>query len=82
MTKEIWKPIRGYTGFYEISNKGRVRSLDHATKGRNGVTRHIKSRILSLYQRLGKYYTVTLSKKGVIKTFHISTLLSRTFKTK
>jgi hypothetical protein len=26
--KEIWKPIWGFTGYYEISNLGRVRSLD------------------------------------------------------
>lgn len=25
---EIWKPIKGYEGLYEISNKGNVRSLD------------------------------------------------------
>ena len=25
---EVWKPIRGYEGLYEVSNFGRVRSLD------------------------------------------------------
>lgn len=25
---EIWKPIKGYEGFYEVSNTGKVRSLD------------------------------------------------------
>ena len=25
---EIFKPVRGYSGLYEVSNKGRVRSLD------------------------------------------------------
>lgn len=30
-SSEIWKPINGYDGFYEISNKGRVRSY----KGNN-----------------------------------------------
>lgn len=25
---EIWKPIKGYEGLYEVSNLGRVRSLD------------------------------------------------------
>lgn len=24
---EIWKPIKGYEGFYEVSNKGNVRSI-------------------------------------------------------
>lgn len=25
---EIWKPIKGYEGIYEVSNKGRVKSLE------------------------------------------------------
>lgn len=27
-TQEIWKDINGYEGIYQVSNKGRVRSLD------------------------------------------------------
>lgn len=26
--EELWKPIEGYEGLYEVSNLGRVRSLD------------------------------------------------------
>lgn len=26
---EIWKPIKGYGDFYEVSNLGRIRSTDH-----------------------------------------------------
>ena len=26
---EVWKPIPGYEGLYEVSNKGRVRSVPH-----------------------------------------------------
>lgn len=25
---EVWKPIKGYEGLYEVSNKGNVRSVD------------------------------------------------------
>lgn len=28
MKKEIWKPVKGYEGIYEVSNMGRLRSLD------------------------------------------------------
>lgn len=28
MINEIWKPVKGFEGFYEVSNLGRVRSLD------------------------------------------------------
>ena len=27
MKKEIWKPIKGYEGLYQVSNFGRVKSL-------------------------------------------------------
>ena len=27
--KEIWKDVAGYEGLYQVSNKGRVKSLDH-----------------------------------------------------
>lgn len=29
--EEVWKPIKGYEGLYEVSNLGRVRSLDRET---------------------------------------------------
>ena len=28
MEEEIWKPIKDFEGYYEVSNIGRVRSLD------------------------------------------------------
>ena len=34
--KEIWKPICGYEGLYEVSNIGRIRSLDRRVKNRHG----------------------------------------------
>lgn len=32
---EVWKPVVGYEGFYEVSNLGRVRSLDRYVSLRN-----------------------------------------------
>lgn len=28
MKQEIWKDIKGYEGFYQVSNFGRIRSVD------------------------------------------------------
>ena len=38
MNKEIWKDIEGYEGLYQVSNLGRVRSLDrtYTQKARSG----------------------------------------------
>ena len=27
--KEEWRPVKGFEGYYEVSNLGRVKSLDH-----------------------------------------------------
>lgn len=32
---EIWKPVKDYEGLYEVSNFGRVRSVDHYVKQPN-----------------------------------------------
>jgi len=66
MKDETWIPIVGYEGLYEVSNKGRVRSLDTVQTRSNGkcICRFkIKGRIPKPF-RTGKndgYDTVQLS---------------------
>ena len=38
---EIWKPISGYEGFYEVSNLGRIRSLERIVECSDGRKRKI-----------------------------------------
>jgi len=40
--KEVWKDIEGYEGYYQVSNKGRVRSLDRKIKTRNRWGKHTR----------------------------------------
>lgn len=35
--EEIWKDIKGYEGLYQVSNLGRVKSLDYRHKGTSKV---------------------------------------------
>lgn len=42
---EIWKPVNGYEGFYEVSNLGRVKSLDRYVDSAHGLRLH-KGKIL------------------------------------
>ena len=32
MVKELWKDVKGFEGLYQVSNLGRVRSLDTEVK--------------------------------------------------
>ena len=41
MSEEIWKDIEGYEGLYQVSNYGRVRSLDRYVK-QNHNTKQLK----------------------------------------
>jgi hypothetical protein len=43
---EVWKDIKGYEGLYQISDMGRVKSLDRAVPLRNGSKQYKKGRIL------------------------------------
>lgn len=69
---EIWKPVVGWEGFYEVSNKGRVRSLTrtiHADVPKKDGTlwhqEYIKQgRILKLHDNGHSYLNVGLHAQG------------------
>ena len=77
--KEIWKPIKGYEGLYEVSNLGRVKSL----VGWNG-RKHIKrEKMLKLCKTRSKgdyyKYIVNLSKNGNRKICRVHRLVAKAF---
>ena len=53
---ETWKPIAGFEGRYEVSDRGRVRHLAHTDR----LGRHWRFRILA--QSKGRYPSVSLGK--------------------
>ena len=46
MNEEIWMPITGYEGLYEVSNYGRVKSLARTCATRGGGRKPIRERII------------------------------------
>ena len=66
---EIWKPIAGYEGYYEVSSHGRVRSLDRIVKTKGNGVRSVKGRILIPVKMCAKtpYHQVQIS-RGIVKT--------------
>ena len=54
---EEWRPIEGYEGLYEVSNLGRVRSVD----------RYVKSKGESYWLRKGKMLSPAKDKNGYLK---------------
>ena len=76
---ENWKEITDYEGLYEVSDLGRVRSLDHLVPCKGGKTRMVKGSIRKpQYNRKG-YMIVVLSKNGKLKTFTVHQLVAQAF---
>ena len=58
--EEIWKDVPGYEGLYQVSNMGRVKSLERRVPNRVG-SRIVKERVLKTFTPDDGYPKVTLS---------------------
>ncbi len=77
---EIWKPIKNYEGFYEVSNLGRVKSLTRYVNHSRGGKQILKGRILKpRIPKKIKYHSVALNKNANAKSFYIHYLVASTF---
>lgn len=74
---EIWKPVKGYEGYYSVSNLGRVRSEDRM----DSRGHFYKGRILSsaVANKESGYRHVHLSKNGEAKWYMIHRLVAEVF---
>lgn len=78
-TNEIWKPVVGFEGYYEVSNMGRVRSLDRSVIFKDGRKRLINGRVLRVENNNNGYQTVSLYKNGKEKRNLIHRLVAQAF---
>lgn len=62
---EEWKPVIGYEGLYEVSNYGRVRSLDRVARNGRG-SRVYTGKLLKPQPLRSGYLTVNLSSDGSV----------------
>lgn len=69
--KEEWKDIEGYEGLYQISNYGRVKSLNYKRTG--------QEKILKLSKDKKGYFVINLSIKGKTKVFKVHRLVAKAF---
>ncbi len=78
---EEWKSIPGYEGLYEVSNLGRVKTLDRdlecGSSSRHQITMIKKQRFFKRANRLDA--VVSLSKNGVKKTYRVARLVAAAF---
>lgn len=70
--EEVWKDIEGYEGLYQVSNLGRVRSLDRVVKSERTGYKTVYGKIIKPSIQNTGYYYVLLYKDGkaLRKTLH------------
>ena len=78
MKGEIWKEIKGYENYYEVSNLGRVRSVDRIVPHSRGK-RLRKGRLINGFTTAKGYYRVRLCLNGVGKNFSVARLVALAF---
>lgn len=79
MIDEVWKDIRGYEGYYQVSNLGNVRSLDRVCDCSNGVKIRHSGRILANAKNRNGYLSVTLYVDKKHKTMRVHRLVAEAF---
>ena len=80
---EEWRDIKGYEGLYQVSNEGRVRSLDRTIKQKTKLGNYkiftMKGRILKAANVNRGYLAVQLWKDGIAKMRFIHRLVAEAF---
>jgi hypothetical protein len=77
--EEIWRDIIGYEGLYQVSNMGRVKSLERDVASKNGSKRTVREQILKSNTNQDGYLQVSLYYSGKMKTFKIHRLVCEAF---
>lgn len=68
---EIWKDIKDYEGLYQVSNNGRIKSLNYRRTG--------KEKILSPKTNPSGYLYINLCKNGITKSYRVHRLVAETY---
>ena len=80
MENEIWKDIPEYVGYYQVSNLGRVRSLDRYVKDMNrNRIQFISGKILKPSDSGKGYLKVYLTKNSKKRSFFVHRLVAEAF---
>jgi len=79
---EVWSNIKGYEGFYQVSNWGNIKSLDREVEfyrwGRIS-SRHYSSKLVPQFLTLKGYLQVTLSREGTNIKYSVHRLVAQAY---
>jgi hypothetical protein len=79
ITPEVWRPVVGYEGLYEVSDRGNVRSLTrHARVGHNAF-RSVRGRMVAQSSHKHGYLVVALQRGNKGRTFLAHRIVASAF---
>lgn len=76
---EQWLPVLDWEGFYEVSDQGRVRSLDRTIIRSDGKVKRFRGKFLAPQDDGKGYPQVSLSRNAKPRTYHIHRLVLDAF---
>lgn len=77
---EEWRPVAGYEGFYEVSNQGRVRSVERLVPNGKGGHKRMKARYMTPNGRNSqRYLFITLCRDAKPKHCTVHRLVLEAF---
>ena len=76
---ETWRPVVGYEGLYEVSDRGHVRSVARFVRGRAGAPSPRVSRALERSANTHGYLHVSLSRENRRRTSYVHALVLQAF---
>lgn len=83
--EEIWKDIKGYEGYYQVSTLGNIRSIDrtvkqpHCKDPNKFQYNHYKGQLLKCHKINSGYLVISLTKNHKAKKFLVHRLVAETF---
>lgn len=77
--KEIWKDIKNYEGYYQVSNLGNIKSLERTTALNGNGKRAEAEKTLKLKKHRDGYLITGLRKNGTRKWFIVHRLVAEAF---
>ncbi len=77
--KEEWRDISNYEGMYQVSNLGRVRSLDRELLFNDGSVRRLKGKVMSAPLDTKGFIRATLVKDGKNSSKRVHQLVAEAF---
>lgn len=78
----MWKDIKGYEGYYQISTSGSVKALARSVKNKNGSLQNYPEKLLKpdvMPRNNTTYLRVTLSKGHKTKRYQLHRLVAKAF---